>query len=70
MSGLSDWTRRYVWAVAVYNDGRTKKSKNYREVYTKHEHSTSCYSPIASYNSLEYSSTTYSSERFQLSFVF
>lgn len=43
VTGLSDYTKKYVWADIIYNSGEIKRSSNYRVVYTKHEHNSTCY---------------------------
>lgn len=43
VTGLSDGTTRYVWAVAKDKCGNTRKSSNYCKVTTKHTHNSQCY---------------------------
>lgn len=43
VTGLSENNSRYIWAEIIYNGGIIKKSKNYRCVYTAHNHNSNCY---------------------------
>ena len=44
VTGLSDYSKNYVWAIVTYNSGKTQKSSNYQVVYTAHTHNNNCYS--------------------------
>ena len=58
VTGLSDYTKRYVWAEVTYNSGITKKSNEYKVVYTAHSHNSSCYRDgTPSYHTYKYYSS-------------
>ena len=63
VTGLTDYSKSYVWTTVTYNSGETQTSSNYQIVYTAHNHTDSCYSETITsrtYYACKYSASKYS----------
>lgn len=57
VTGLSEYTKKYVWAEIEYNSGEIKRSDNYKIVYTAHAHVSTCYGNSFTYYVYKYNSS-------------